>query len=128
MSDPRSEAQNLHTEPGEHWQPAGHGRTRLRPISTSTIKICKNKKLQLELAIIIIFVGRVGPQRVGPRRVGPQRVEPRRVRLRTSKNGAPGVSHDSPRAQTCTFDCPGFRKHHQNSTRSQPEREREKKE
>ena len=36
----------------------------------------------------------------------------------------PGVSHDSPRAQTCTFQCPGFQKHHQNSTRRHPERQK----
>ena len=38
-----------------------------------------------------------------------------------------GVSHDSPRAQTCTLEGPGLQKHHQNSTRRPPEREREKK-
>ena len=37
-----------------------------------------------------------------------------------------GVSHDSPRARTCTFEGPGLQKHHQNSTR-RPPREREKK-
>ena len=37
--------------------------------------------------------------------------------------GAAGVSHDSPRAQTCTFEGPGLQKHHQNSTRRHPERE-----
>ena len=30
---------------------------------------------------------------------------------------AAGVSHHSPRAQTCTFEGPGLHKHHQNSTR-----------
>ena len=40
---------------------------------------------------------------------------------------AGGDSHDSPRSQTCTFDCPGLRKHHPNSTRRPPVREREKK-
>ena len=28
-----------------------------------------------------------------------------------------GVSHDSPRAQTCTFEGSGLQKHHQNSTK-----------
>ena len=37
--------------------------------------------------------------------------------------GAAGVSHNSPRAQTCTFQGPGLQKHHQNSTRIHPERE-----
>ena len=37
----------------------------------------------------------------------------------------PGVSHDSPRAQTSTFEGPGFQKHHQNSTQGPP-REMEK--
>ena len=37
--------------------------------------------------------------------------------------GAAGVSHDSPRAQTCTFEGPGLQKHHQNSTGRHPERE-----
>ena len=36
----------------------------------------------------------------------------------------PGVSHDSQRAQTCTFERPGASKHHQNSTRRPPERHR----
>ena len=36
---------------------------------------------------------------------------------------AAGVSHDNPRAQTCTFEGPGLQKHHQNSTRRPPERE-----
>ena len=31
--------------------------------------------------------------------------------------GAAGVSHDNPRAQTCTFEGPGLQKHHQNSTK-----------
>ena len=39
---------------------------------------------------------------------------------------AAGVSHDSPRAQTCTFEGPGLQKHHQNSTRRHPEREKER--
>ena len=33
-----------------------------------------------------------------------------------------GVSHDSPRAKTLTFEGPGL--HHQNSTRRHPEREK----
>ena len=40
-----------------------------------------------------------------------------------SKGGAPkaaGVSHHSPRAQTCTFEGPGLQNHHQNSTRRPP--------
>ena len=37
--------------------------------------------------------------------------------------GAAGVSHDSPRAQTCTFEGPGLQKHQQNSTKG-PQRER----
>ena len=37
--------------------------------------------------------------------------------------GAAGVSHDSPRAQTCTFEGPGLQKHNQNSTKRHPERE-----
>ena len=41
--------------------------------------------------------------------------------------GRRGLPHDSPRAQTCTFDRPGLQKHHQNSTR-RPPRERRKKE
>ena len=40
---------------------------------------------------------------------------------------AAGVSHNSPRAQTCTFERPGLQKHHQNSTRRSP-RERRKNE
>ena len=38
--------------------------------------------------------------------------------------GAAGVSHDSPRAQTCTFQDTCASKHHQNSTRRPPERHR----
>ena len=46
-----------------------------------------------------------------------------RVRAPAARSGgAAGVSHDSPRAQTCTFDGPGLHKHHQNSTRRPPER------
>ena len=41
--------------------------------------------------------------------------------------GAAGVSHDSPRAQTCTFEGPGLQKHHQNSTK-RTKREGEKNE
>ena len=37
--------------------------------------------------------------------------------------GAAGVSHDSPRAQSCTFEGSGLQKHNQNSTRRPPERE-----
>ena len=37
--------------------------------------------------------------------------------------GAAGVSHDSPRAQTCTFQGPGLQKHHQNSTRGRKKSE-----
>ena len=36
--------------------------------------------------------------------------------------GAAGVSHDSPRAQTCTFEGTGLQKHHQNSTKRPPQR------
>ena len=39
--------------------------------------------------------------------------------------GAAGVSHDSPRAQTCTFEGPGLQKHNQNSTKKD-QQEREK--
>ena len=45
----------------------------------------------------------------------------------TTKSGAlkgAGVSHDSPRAQTCTFQHPGLQKHHQNLTKGPQERER----
>ena len=35
-----------------------------------------------------------------------------------------GVSHDSPRAQTCTFEGPVLQKPHQNSTRRPPERKK----
>ena len=38
-----------------------------------------------------------------------------------------GVSHDSPRAQTCTFEGPGLQKHHQNSTIRPPETEKKTK-
>ena len=51
-----------------------------------------------------------------------------RVRAPAARSGgAAGVPHDSPRAQTCTFERPGLQKHHQNSTR-RPPRERRKKE
>ena len=40
---------------------------------------------------------------------------------------ATGASHDSPRAQTCTFEGPGLQKHHQNSTRRHPERDKKSK-
>ena len=41
-----------------------------------------------------------------------------RVRAPAARSGgAAGVSHDSPRAQTCTFEGPGLQKHHQNSTK-----------
>ena len=33
------------------------------------------------------------------------------------------VSHDSPRAQTCTFEGPGLQSHHQNSTKRPPREE-----
>ena len=36
--------------------------------------------------------------------------------------GAAGVSRNSPRAQTCTFECPGPQKHHQISTEKTPQR------
>ena len=38
--------------------------------------------------------------------------------------GAAGVSHDSPRAQMCTFQGSGLQKHQQNSTKGPQERER----
>ena len=34
------------------------------------------------------------------------------------------VSHDSPRALTCTFEGPGLHKHHQNSTRRHPKKDK----
>ena len=37
---------------------------------------------------------------------------------------AAGVSLDSPRAKTCTFNGPGLQKHHQNSTSRHREREK----
>ena len=39
-------------------------------------------------------------------------------------SGPPGLAHDSPRAQTCTFclRVPALQKHHQNSTSRHPER------
>ena len=46
-------------------------------------------------------------------RVGPRRVEAR-------------ASHDRPRAQTCTFEGPGLQKHHQNSTKGPPKREKKR--
>ena len=36
---------------------------------------------------------------------------------------AAGVSHDSPRAQTCTFEGPGLQSHHQISTKRPPREE-----
>ena len=36
---------------------------------------------------------------------------------------AAGVSHDSPRAQKCTFEGPGLQSHHQNSTKRPPREE-----
>ena len=48
-----------------------------------------------------------------------------RVRAPVARfGGAAGVSHDIPRAQTCTFEGPGLQKHHQNSTRRHPKRHR----
>ena len=44
-----------------------------------------------------------------------------------ARHEAAGASHDSPRAQTCTFQGPGLQKHHQNSTKGPP-REGEKNE
>ena len=45
-----------------------------------------------------------------------------------SAGGAAGVSHDNPKAQTCTFEGPCFQKHHQNSTkRTKREGEKNKK-
>ena len=41
----------------------------------------------------------------------------REFRLLYPKHKAAGASHDSPRAQTCTFQGPGIQKHHQNSTK-----------
>ena len=97
-----------------------------------------------------VFEGRGGgpnPEKVGPRRVGPRRVglslnfgvrsagalkcarlEFSGCRVRAAAapfGGAAGVSLDSPRAQTYTFERPGLQKHHQNSTE---DTQREKKE
>ena len=48
-----------------------------------------------------------------------------RVRAPAARSGgAAGVSHDSPRAQTCTFQGSGLQKHQQNSTQGPQERER----
>ena len=46
-------------------------------------------------------------------------------RLVGASTKAAGVSHDSPRAQTCTIG-PDLQKHHQNSTRRPPERKRKR--
>ena len=50
------------------------------------------------------------------KRRGPEEFSGCRVRAARS-GGAAGVSHDSPRAQTCTFQGPGLQKHQQNSTK-----------
>ena len=48
-----------------------------------------------------------------------------RVRAPAARSGgAVGVSHDSPRAQMCTFQGSGLQKHQQNSTKGPQERER----
>ena len=52
---------------------------------------------------------------------------PKRPQNLAWESGAAGVSHDIPRAQTCTFEGPGLQKHHQNSTKGPP-REGEKNE
>ena len=57
-------------------------------------------------------------ERVG-RRIGPHGEIPRRDDPGRSV-GAARVSHDSPRAQTCTLESPDRPKHHQNSTRRPP--------
>ena len=47
--------------------------------------------------------------------------------VRARFDSAVGVSHESPRAQTCTFESPGLPKNHQNSTiRHQRQRKRTK--
>ena len=43
---------------------------------------------------------------------------------RPHQTGPPGLAHDSPRTQTCTFQGTCASKHHQNSTRRPPERHR----
>ena len=67
---------------------------------------------------------------------GPRDPGPKSRRKRRGGGGAAGASHDSPRAQTCTFKGPGLQKQLQNSTRRPPregrmnengERETEKK-
>ena len=69
---------------------------------------------------------KVGPEMLGgPKGLGPKfrafffPLPPPAAR----SGGAAGVSDDNQRAQTCTFEGPGLRKHHQNSTRRHPERE-----
>ena len=50
-----------------------------------------------------------------------------RVRaLAARSGGAAGVSHDNPRAQTCSFQGPCASKHHQNSTRRPRETQKER--
>ena len=64
------------------------------------------------------------------RRPGPSNVHVWSSRAVVWSPGGPeaaGVSHDSPRAQTCTFEGPGLQSHHQNSTK-RPPREEEKNE
>ena len=58
---------------------------------------------------IPLYASRGGPKEGGPKG-GAEGWGARRV-------GRPPGFHDSPRAQTCTFEGPGLRKHHQNSTR-----------
>ena len=48
--------------------------------------------------------------------------------LGTFRGGAAGVSHDSPRAQTCIFHGSGLQKHQLNSTKGPQERERGRRE
>ena len=79
----------------------------------------------------MVWAGRVekggAPRGPKPRRSGgskggrPKRWGAQNFALPVPEDG--GAAQDSPKAQTCTFEGPRLLKHHQNSTRKQPERE-----
>ena len=101
------------------WPPKGGGPTISRFFSISRRKI-RSFRISLwgsSRGFLVVF-GSAGAVECSRSEYSGCRVKPRRPRSRRG-------SHDSPKAQTCTFEGPGLHKHHQNSTIRPPRGKKE---
>ena len=106
------------------------------PLTWQELETLSNQHFQIhharlgcDFTFVSVLLNRSLPRTFGrsgggevPRRGGPAE-GPGRVGWGSE---AAGVSHNSPRAQTCTFEGPGLQKNHQNSTKGPPREGRKK--